>query len=149
MGHTLAEAENADVVIVDTAGFENQTAIFSMGAADMVLIPIMADRNSVIEASKTAKQVASVSKIARRPIPLRILLSRWKPRGLAERATLEDLDAMRLPRLQHYLPDLSAFNKATFGGGVPVSGSAGQQIRRIIDELVTLEALRPPGHLSP
>ena len=55
----------------------NQTAVFAMGAADMVLIPVMADRNSVLEAGKTAKQVASVGQIARRPIPHRLLLSRW------------------------------------------------------------------------
>jgi chromosome partitioning protein len=145
VGHTLAVAEKADIVIVDTAGFENQTAIFSMGAADLVLIPVMADRNSVIEAGKTAKQVASVSRIARRPIPLRVLLSRWKPRGLAERATIEDLEAMGLPRLEQHLPDLSAFNKATFGGEVPTSGAAGEQIGRIIDELVRLDAIPAKG----
>ena len=62
VGHCMTAAESADIVLVDTAGFENQTAIFAMGAADLVLIPVMPDRNSVLEAGKTAKQVASVSK---------------------------------------------------------------------------------------
>ena len=34
VGHVMSAAENADVVVVDTAGFENQTAVFSMGAAE-------------------------------------------------------------------------------------------------------------------
>lgn len=141
VGHIMTEAEKADVVVVDTAGFENQTAVFAMGTADMVLIPVMADRNSVLEAGKTARQVASVGQIARRSIPHRIILSRWNVRGLAEKATLEDLEAMRLPRLQHHLPDLSAFKKTTFGGDVPKGGPAGDQIGRIIDELRGLEAI--------
>jgi chromosome partitioning protein len=143
VGHVLAEAEKNDVVIVDTAGFENQTAIFSMGTADLVLIPVMADRNSVLEAGKTARQVASVSQIARRPIPLRVVLSRWNTRGLAERATIEDLEAMALPSLRQCLPDLSAFQKVTFGGDVPRGGHIGLQIDRIIGELRDLGAISP------
>jgi chromosome partitioning protein len=52
VGHAMAVAEAHDVVLIDTAGFENQTAVFSMGAADIVLIPVMPDRNSVLEARK-------------------------------------------------------------------------------------------------
>lgn len=141
VGHVMAKAEKNDVVVVDTAGFENQTAIFAMGAADMVLIPVMADRNSVLEAGKTARQVAGVSQIARRSIPFRAIMSRWNTRGLAERATLEDLEAMGLPRLQQHLPDLSVFQKATFGGEVPTGGYTGLQIAGIVEELKGLGAI--------
>src|SRR5579871_192750 len=48
VGHLIAESEKNDVTLVDSAGFENQTATFAMGPADMVLIPCMPDRNSVI-----------------------------------------------------------------------------------------------------
>ena len=64
VGHLMGLAEKYDVVLVDTAGFENQTAVFAMGTADLVLIPCMADRNSVLEARKTAGQVQSIGKIA-------------------------------------------------------------------------------------
>ena len=135
VGHVMAEAEKNDVVLVDTAGFENQTAVFAMGAADLVLIPVMPDRNSVLEARKTARQVQSVGKIARRDIPYRILCTRWNPRNLAERATVEDLEGSSLPRLRQHLSDLSAFQKLTFSGVVPRSGSIGAQVDRIIMEL--------------
>jgi chromosome partitioning protein len=142
VGHVMHQAEAADVVIVDTAGFENQTAVFAIGAADLVLIPVMADRNSVIEAGKTARQVVSVGQIARRSIPLRVILSRWNPRGIAERATLEDIEAMQLPRLLQHVPDLSAFKKATFGGDVP---RREPPIVRIIEELRGLGAIGGNG----
>ena len=79
--HALEVAEYHDLVLVDTAGFRNQTAVFAMGAAVLVLIPVLPDRHSVMEAAKTAKQAETVSQIARRTIPCRIVLNRWKPRG--------------------------------------------------------------------
>jgi chromosome partitioning protein len=141
VGHLMTKAESHDVVIADTAGFENQTAVFAMGAADMVLIPCMPDRNSVLEARKTAKQVESISQIARREIPFRLVLTRWTPVGLAERATLEDIEASSLPRLKQYLGDLVAFQKYTFSGVMPRSGVVGVHVDRLISELQALEAI--------
>jgi hypothetical protein len=57
---------------------------------------IMAPRRSVREAMRTAQQVASLSKAARRTIPYSILLARWKPRGLSERAALDSLREEKL-----------------------------------------------------
>ena len=39
----------------------------------------MPDRNSVLEARKTARQAQSVSQIARRDIPCKLVLTRWNP----------------------------------------------------------------------
>jgi chromosome partitioning protein len=61
--------ESHDVVLVDTAGFENLTAASAIGMADYVLIPCMPDRGSVRETLRTAQQVTSLAKAARRPIP--------------------------------------------------------------------------------
>lgn len=141
VGHLLAQAEDQDVVICDTAGFENQTAVFAMGTADIVLIPCMPDRNSVLEARKTAKQVESISQLARRIIPYRLLLTRWNHMGLAERATLEDIEASKLPRLLQHISDLVAFQKYTFSGVMPKSGIVGRQIDKVIEELQGLGAV--------
>jgi len=141
VAHAMAQGDAHDVTLIDSAGFANQTAVFAMGAADMVLIPCMPDRNSVLEARKTAKQVESISKIARRTIPYRVLLTRWNPRGLAEQATIEDLEASGLIPLTQYLADLVAFQKMTFSGVMPRSGLVGLQVDRIIDELRSLEVI--------
>jgi chromosome partitioning protein len=141
VSHLLKLAQTHDVVLCDTGGWSNQTQVFAMGAADLVLIPVMPDRNSVVEARRTAQQVASVAEIARRPIPYRVLLTRWNKRGLSERATLEDLEAYSLPMLQHTIGDLTAFQKSTFSGVMPHTGFIGLMISKVIDELKGLEAI--------
>jgi chromosome partitioning protein len=143
VGHAMAQADKHDVTLLDTAGFANQTAVFGIGAADLVLIPVMPDRNSVLEARKTAKQVQSVGQIARRSIPYRVVRTRWNPKGLSERATVEDIEASDLPMLEHFLPDMVAFQKATFSGNMPTKGYVGFIVSRLIDELVDIEAIPP------
>lgn len=128
-------ADSHDVVLVDTAGFESLTAASAIGMADFVMIPCMPDRGSVREAMRTALQVASLSKAARRTIPYSLLLTRWKPRGLSERAALDSLREEGLTILESSLGDLSDFTKLSFSGSVPVSGRVGEQASRLIDEL--------------
>src|SRR3954453_5732705 len=98
-------AETHDVVFVDTAGFENLTAASAIGMADYVLIPCMPDRGSVRETLRTAQQVSSLAKAARRPIPHSVVLTRWKPRGLSERAARDSLQEAGLPILDAALSD--------------------------------------------
>src|SRR3954453_13549280 len=141
VGHLLKLAKSHDVVLCDTGGWSNQTQVFAMGAADLVLIPVMPDRNSVVEARRTAQQVKSVAEIARREIPYRVLLTRWNKRGLSERATLEDLEASKLPVLKQTIGDLSAFQKSTFSGVMPHMGYIGVMVSKLIDEIKGLEAI--------
>lgn len=128
-------SENHDVVLVDTAGFESLTAASAIGMADFVLIPCMPDRGSVRETMRTAQQVASLSKAARRTIPYSVLLTRWKPRGLSERAALDSLVEEKLNVLDHTFGDLADFTKLSFSGSVPVIGKVGQQAAELIIEL--------------
>lgn len=128
-------SETHDVVLVDTAGFESLTAASAIGMADFVLIPCMPDRGSVRETMRTAQQVASLSKAARRAIPYSVLLTRWKPRGLSERAALDSLNEEQLAILEHTLGDLAEFTKLSFSGSVPVTGKVGLQAANLIAEL--------------
>src|SRR3954452_1488332 len=128
-------SDSHDVVLVDTAGFESLTAASAIGMADFVLIPCMPDRGSVREAMRTTRQVASLSKAARRTIPYSILLTRWKPRGLSERAALDSLQEEKLTILDGTLGDLSDFTKFSFSGFVPTTGRIGEQAHRLIAEL--------------
>jgi len=128
-------AEENEVVLVDTAGFESLTAASAIGMADFVLIPCMPDRGSVREAMRTTQQVASLSKAARRTIPYSLLFTRWKPRGLSERAALDSLQEEKLTILDATLGDLSDFTKFSFSGFVPTTGRIGEQAHRLIAEL--------------
>src|SRR3954462_3435582 len=136
-----AQAEAHDVVLVDTAGFENLTAASAIGMADHVLIPCMPDRGSVRETLRTSQQVASLSRAARRSIRYSVVLTRWNERGLSERATMESLTEAGIPVLRRYLADLADYAKLSFSGAVPLSGRVGMQADRLIEQLVSIGAL--------
>ena len=136
-----AHADSHDVVLIDTAGFENLTAASAISTSDFVLIPCMPDRGSIREAMKTARQTDSFARAARRAIPYRVVLSQWNPRGLAEQATLSDLAAAGLPAMEHYVPDLAAYRQLSFTGRVPLVGRAGGQIGQVLAELVQIGAI--------
>ena len=130
-----ALAETHDTVLIDTAGFGNRTALMAMGTADLVLVPVMPDRHSVREAIRTAAEVAAVGKLARRVIPVRAVGSRWHKGGLAERAAVADLAAAGVTLARGTLPALSAMDKATFSGDVPLVGSVGAAVDRLLEEI--------------
>jgi chromosome partitioning protein len=140
VAHAFRQAEASDICLIDCAGFSNQTSIFACGASDLVLIPVTPDRGSVIEAKRTAGQVENVAQIARRDIPVRVVLSRWTPKGLIERATLSDLAAADLAFLPQHIPNLTAFAKSSFSGDMPTSGHIGLIISRVIDQVKGLGA---------
>jgi chromosome partitioning protein len=135
--------EGVDVVFVDTAGFKNLTAATAMAAADLVIIPCMSDRGSVMEAIATYEQVQGLARASRRKIPAYTLCTRWRGKGLAERAALEGLKANGVPVLVATLSDLADIAKLTHSGRVPTSGKAAMEADRITDELVALGILPP------
>jgi chromosome partitioning protein len=117
----------------------------AIGAADFLLIPCMPDRNTILEAVKTSRQAMSYAQMRNRDIPFRILKTRWNPRGLAERAALDDLAEAKLPVLGQHVSVLSDYLKMTFTGAVPVHGGrAGEEIESLVRELMALKAL-PAG----
>jgi chromosome partitioning protein len=134
-------AEDHGVVICDTAGFGNQTAALAAGAADLVLIPLMGDRDNVVEVLKTAKQVGGYAKLRGTDIPVRVVKSRWHPAGLAERATLEDLEANKLAALAQHVSDRADFAKLTYSGEVPRTGRIRQEADEIVKELERMKAV--------
>lgn len=134
-----ALADAHDVVLVDTAGFQNLTAAAAMTAADLVLIPCMPDRGSARETIRTAQQLASLSKAARRAIPYSIVLTRWNDRGIAERHVEAQLAGW--PVSAQRLPNLAAFAQMTLHGAVPVNGAIGRRADGLIDELAAAGAI--------
>lgn len=134
-------AEDHGVVICDTAGFGNQTAALAAGAADLVLIPLMGDRDNVVEVLKTAKQVGGYAKLRGADIPVRVVKSRWHPSGLAERATLEDLAANKLVPLVQHVSDRADFAKLTYSGEVPRVGRIRQEANEIVKELQYMKVI--------
>lgn len=139
--HALAQADAHDAVLIDTAGFGNQTAGMAIGVADAVLIPCMPDRSSIVEAVKTARQASSFAKVRGRDIPARVVRTRWNPRGLAERAATQDLEQEKLPMLEQHLSVSADMAKITFTGVVPLTGRIAIEVEALVAELVALKCL--------
>ncbi len=116
---TIGEvADEHDVTLVDCAGFNNQSMIFAIGCADLVLIPVMADEANVFEAGRTCKIVESTAYLTKRAIEARTLLCRVKRAIVAAHARSE-LHAIGARPLKCQLNDRVLFQEATFYGSTP------------------------------
>src|SRR5260221_2449447 len=144
---TIAEmASDHDVVLVDCAGFGNQAMVFAIGAADLVLIPVMTDEANVFEALRTFKIVESASLLTRRKIPAQTLLCRVKRTAIAAHAR-DQLLAPKPPPLASQLNDRLLFQEATFHGSSPSvlapSSEAARDIAVVAAEVEGLLWARP------
>jgi chromosome partitioning protein len=138
--HAQAEADRHDVVLLDTAGFQNLTAASSITVADFVLIPAMPDAGSVLEAVKTVQQTGSLGRAARRTIPCAVVLVRWDGRLRAHRAAKAELLEAGAPILTGVLPPSTQFEAASFTGRLPTTGPVETAISGIAAELIALQA---------
>lgn len=135
-------SKEADVVVVDTAGFGNRAATVAMTAADAVLIPMVPGEGDVTEAARTVELVAGVASAARREIPARVVLNRVKTATALSRHALSE--AASLPKLTSMLSDLVAYGEMGFSGRMP-AGKAAAEVRALIVELEALGWL--PGSI--
>ena len=125
-------AQEAEVVVVDTAGFGNRAATVAMTAADGVLIPMVPGEGDVTEAARTVELVAGVASAARRDIPSRVVLNRVRlSTALSKHAATE---AASLPKLDACLSDLVAYGEMGFSGRMPI-GKAGTEVAALMTEL--------------
>lgn len=138
-----AAAAEADLVLVDTAGFGNRAALLAIAAADAVLVPCTPSRADVEQAARTMQLVEGAARAARRPIPARAVPSRVKQATAVSRHALAELDAAGLPRTAAGLGDRVAFAEMTFSGRVPASGEAADEVAALIGELRALGWLPP------
>jgi chromosome partitioning protein len=129
-----AQAQIADVVVVDTAGFGNRAATVAMTSADAVLIPSLCGEPDITEAEKTVLLVQGLARAARREIPACVILNRTKRTQLARHA-MREIEAAGLPVLHASLSDLVAYGEMSFSGRVPDQGTAAQEIDRLVSEL--------------
>src|SRR3954454_19083316 len=128
-------APEADLVLIDTAGFGTGPALLGMAAADAVLVPCTPSRADVEQAAKTLQLAEGAARAARRTIPARVVPSRVKQATAVTRHAVAELDAASLPRTATGIGDRVAFAEMTFSGRVPAGGDAGQEIARLVKEL--------------
>jgi chromosome partitioning protein len=136
-----------DVVLVDCAGFGNQCMVFAIGAANLVLIPVMTDEANVFEAVRTRRLVESASVLINRPIIAHSVLSRVKRTAVAAHARAQ-LVSLETPPLEAQLNDRGLFQEATFHGSSPTalapSSPAARDVVRLAEEIESLLWVRVP-----
>ena len=134
-------AEDADIIVIDTAGFGNQAMIYAVGVADLVLIPVLADEASVFEAIKMRRIVENASALSRRQVPFRTVLNRAR-NTLVSRHTRRNLEQQGLNPVNVSIGDRSIFQEASYHGASVTAldkrSKAVREIRRLANELAPL-----------
>ena len=125
-------AQEAEVIVVDTAGFGNRAATVAMTAADAVLIPMVPGEGDVTEAARTVELVGGIASAARREIPARVVLNRVRAATALSRHALSE--AASLPRMAIGLSDLVAYGEMGFSGRMP-TGKAALEVAALLAEL--------------
>jgi len=136
-------AEDADLIIIDTAGFGNQAMIYAVGVADLVLIPVLADEASVFEAAKMRRIIENASAMSRRDIPFRTVLNRSRA-TLVSRHTRKNIEQQGLNPTSASIGDRTIFQEASYHGVSPASldkqSKAWREIGRLAREIEPLLA---------
>lgn len=127
-------ADTADLVIVDTAGFGNRAAAVAMTSADLILIPALSGEDDITEAEKTYNLAEGLARAARRKIPAFVLLNKVRRTTLARHAANE-IKTASLPRLDATISDLVAYGELSYGTRLPLSGPAHAEAVALIAEL--------------
>jgi len=124
-----------DLVVIDTAGAAMQATVFAIGCADLVLIPVQLSSADVIEAVKTMRLVESAAVMIKREIMARIVLTDYQPFTNIAAHTESELEKSGVHVLPTKLKRLVGFKEMTFTGEIPMTGSAGEVVRRLIADL--------------
>ena len=130
--------ETNDLVVIDTAGAANQTTLFAIGSADLVLVPMQLSDGDVDEAISTMARIRAASKMIRRDIPARIVLTGFEPRTSVAKFIVQQLATLNLPETKARLNDLIPFVDMTHNGFIAVGSKADLQASALFDEVVEL-----------
>ncbi|MDA0369763.1 MAG: ParA family protein [Proteobacteria bacterium] len=141
VGEMTELVESHDIVLVDCPGFGNQSMVFAIGGADLVLIPSMADEASVFEALRVRKLVDSAAVLTKREISARTVLSRVKRAAIVDH-TWNQLTELGTHPLDSRLGDRTVFQESSYHGASPVElapkSSASAEIGALAKEIEPL-----------
>jgi chromosome partitioning protein len=123
------------VLIVDTAGFGNQSAAVAIAGADLVLVPVTPGEGDLIEAQRTVAFVGGLSRSTRRDISVRVVANRIRRSTTLSRHILAELDTLKLPHLEIAISEAVAYAEIGFTGSIPTEGAPAREIMALLAEL--------------
>ena len=144
LAHRIPDlAAATDLLIVDTAGFGNQAAAAAIASADAVIVPMLASRADIAEATRTVQLAQGLARAARRDIPARVLRNKVNARTAVAQHARVEVESAGLPLLATTLSQVVAYTELTHNGRLPRQAPAAVEIERLVDEL------RSAGWLPP
>ena len=144
LAHRIPDlAAATDLLIVDTAGFGNQAAAAAIASADAVIVPMLASRADIAEATRTVQLAQGLARAARRDIPTRVLRNKVNARTAVAHHARVEVETAGLPLLATTLSQVVAYTELTHNGRLPRQAPAAVEIERLVDELRTAGWLPP------
>ena len=136
LAHRIPDlAASTDLLIVDTAGFGNQAAAAAIASADAVIVPMLASRADIAEATRTVQLAQGLARAARRDIPARVLRNKVNARTAVAQHARGEVESAGLPLLATTLSQVVAYTELTHNGRLPRQAPAAVEIERLVDEL--------------
>ena len=120
---------------MDTAGFGNQAAAAAIASADAVVVPMLASRADIAEATRTVQLAQGLARAARREIPVRVLRNKVNARTAVAQHAHGEVQSAGLPLLTTALSQVVAYTELTHNGRLPRQPPAAAEVERLVDEL--------------
>ena len=131
-------AAYTDLLVVDTAGFGNQAAAAAIASADAVIVPMLASRADIVEATKTVQLTQGLARAARREIHVRVLRNKVNARTAVAQHARTEVEEVGLKMLQTTLSQVVAYTELSHNGRLPRQAPAAGEIDRLVGELRAL-----------
>ena len=142
-GEIIEAVENIsgdrDLVLVDVAGFGNQSMVYAIGISSFVIIPCRPSEDDVLEALKTKQVVTNAAKLTRREIPYKVVLTQVKAGTLVVNHTLKQFEAFNVPLFDTAIASRTIYQTSRFSGETPITaeplGKAAKEIKALAKEI--------------
>ena len=132
-------SDNRDIVLVDVAGFGNQSMVYAIGISSFVIIPCRPSEDDVLEALKTKQVVTNAAKLTRRDIPYKVVLTQVKAGTLVINHTLKQFEAFNVPLFDTAIASRTIYQTSRFSGETPITaepqGKAAKEIKALAKEI--------------
>ncbi len=136
LAHRIPDlSAECDLLVVDTAGFGNQAAAAAIASADAVVVPMLASRADIAEATRTVQLAQGLARAARREISVRVLRNKVNARTAVAQHARGEVQSAGLPLLTTALSQVVAYTELTHNGRLPRQPPASGEIERLVDEL--------------
>ena len=142
-----ALAENNEIVLVDIAGFGNQSMVYAIGVSTLVIIPSRPSEDDVLEAIKTKRLVENASRLTKRTIPFQVVITQAQQGTRVLNHTRQQFAAFDVPVFDTAIISRTAFQTARYKGSTPIltdpQNKASQEINALAKEIessITLDA---------